>query len=80
MRISIRILFLIGIVIFTAFSCEDEPKLELQLVEIPFSKVHGLSACQDSCFLRDANFKDEFLVINNHQNMIHILNVILITI
>ena len=61
-KAMIKMIFLGGIIVLTAFSCEKEG---VEPLEIPVKIVSGLSVCGDSCFLIDAKYKDTRFVINS---------------
>jgi len=63
MKTITNILFLCGIIVFTAFSCEKENGVEPE--EVPIKIVSGLSVCGDSCYLKNAKYKDTHFVINS---------------
>ena len=63
MRNLSKILFLCGIIVFMAFSCEKEEGVEPE--EISIKIVSGLSVCGDSCYLKNAYYKDTCFVINS---------------
>lgn len=62
MKNLLKILFLFGIIVFIAFSCE---KKSFEPEEIPIKTVKGLSVCGDSCYLNNAAYKDTHFIINS---------------
>ena len=63
MKTITKILFLCGVIILMAFSCDKEKGVEP--VKIPIKIVSGLSVCGDSCYLKNAKYKDTCFVINS---------------